>query len=111
MPLIAAANIHRKRYSRYIPVAGDVSPAVSPTPTAKDRRPSRSKEAKPRASAEALAAKRRPTMNSYDEDEQLKRAIEESKKENPVGSENGVRRPKRSRSDSEEYVQSSQDPA
>lgn len=60
-----------------------------------------------RPSAEALAHKRRSTMNSrdaaYDEAEQLRRAIEESKKEGGAPSvENGSRRNKRSRSDSEE---------
>lgn len=60
-----------------------------------------------RPSAEALAHKRRSTMNSrdaaYDETEQLRRAIEESKKEGGAPSVgNGPRRNKRGRSDSEE---------
>lgn len=49
-------------------------------------------------------------MNSrdaaYDEEEQLRRAIEASKEDTvPDVPENGSRRPKRGRSDSEEYVQ------
>jgi len=50
-------------------------------------------------------------MNSrdaaYDEEEQLRRAIEESKEDNRSVTEEGVsRRGKRSRSDSEAYVNS-----
>ena len=53
--------------------------------------------------------KRRSTMNSrdaaYDEEEQLKRAIEESKEETRTSAEEVAnRRGKRSRSDSEAYV-------
>ena len=58
-----------------------------------------------RGNAGALPSKRRATMNSrdsaYDEAEQLRRAIEESKKE--AGGEGITRRGKRSRSDSEQY--------
>ena len=52
-------------------------------------------------SAEALAVKRRPTMNSYDEQEQLRRAIEESKKDGILDADN-KRAPKRGHVDSEE---------
>ena len=45
-------------------------------------------------------AKRRPTMNSYDEQEQLRRAIEESKKDGLLIDEK--KRGKRSREGSEE---------
>ena len=53
--------------------------------------------------------RRRATMNSrdsaYDEAEQLRRAIEESKREvSAAGAEAGGRKGKRSRSDSEQYV-------
>ena len=53
--------------------------------------------------------KRRSTMNSrdaaYDEEEQLRRAIEESKEGNTSSPEEATtRRGKRSRSDSEAYV-------
>lgn len=60
-----------------------------------------------RASVDPSTGKRRVTMRSKehdDEEEQLKRAIEESKRE-VEGSETGGRRNgKRSRDDSEEYV-------
>lgn len=60
-----------------------------------------------RETAESLASKRRSTMNSrdaaYDESEQLRRAIEESKKEGGAPSASiSTRRGKRSRSDSEQ---------
>jgi len=55
-------------------------------------------------------AKRRSTMNSrdaaYDEEEQLRRAIEASKGEKTESTDGGTRRVKRGRSDSEEYVAS-----
>ena len=57
--------------------------------------------------AEIAAGKRRLTMNSrdsaYDEAEQLRRAIEESKKEaGAPGTDTSVRKGKRSRSESEQ---------
>ena len=59
-----------------------------------------------RANAEPHSAKRRATMNSrdsaYDEAEQLRRAIEESKKEVTVPNSEFGRKGKRSRSDSEQ---------
>ncbi len=49
-------------------------------------------------------------MNSrdaaYDEEEQLRRAIEASKGEKTESADGGTRRTKRGRSDSEEYVRS-----
>ena len=62
-----------------------------------------------RTNAEIIAGKRRSTMNSrdaaYDEAEQLRRAIEESKKEGEAPSASvSTRRGKRSRSDSEQYA-------
>ena len=81
---------------------------ASPVPSQRESIPRKGKDSKvSRPSAEALAHKRRSTMNSrdaaYDEAEQLRRAIEESKKEGGAPSvENGPRRIKRSRSDSEE---------
>ena len=79
------------------------SSKTSPAPAIQDNK--KSKDSKPgRGNSEALAGKRRSTMNSresaYDEAEQLRRAIEESKKD--VGAEEGTRRGKRSRSDSEQ---------
>lgn len=62
-----------------------------------------------RAAAAAHTSKRRSTMNSrdaaYDEEEQLRRAIEASKEDAiPEVAEPPPRRPKRGRDDSEEYV-------
>lgn len=56
-----------------------------------------------------LSSKRRSTMNSrdaaYDEEEQLRRAIEESKAQKMAGNVAGSDRdPKRARSDSQEWV-------
>ncbi|KAI1080467.1 hypothetical protein F5B20DRAFT_580133 [Whalleya microplaca] len=64
-----------------------------------------------RSSAAAQTSKRRSTMNSrdaaYDEEEQLRRAIEASKEDAiPETSEQPTRRPKRGRDDSEEKVES-----
>lgn len=85
-----------------------ISAEASPEPPTRDRNSRRSKEAKALAlSAEAMSGKRRSTMNSrdaaYDEAEQLRRAIEESKKQgSSVSVDTSIRRGKRSRSDSEE---------
>ncbi|KKA30164.1 hypothetical protein TD95_001164 [Thielaviopsis punctulata] len=62
-----------------------------------------------RASSASQTAKRRSTMNSrdaaYDEEEELRRAIEASKEDAPPEFGDGTsRRPKRGRSNSEEYV-------
>ena len=99
--------VSSQKYSRYLPVQEVDSLPTSPEPSNRDSNSRKSKDAKARPSAEALAHKRRSTMNSrdaaYDEAEQLRKAIEESKKER--GSvDNGSRRDKRSRSESEEYV-------
>ena len=98
-----------QKYSRYLPVQKDHVPAAtSPVSGTRDTLSRKAKDTRAsRPSAEALAHKRRLTMNSrdaaYDEAEQLRRAIEESKKEGGTGVvENGTRRSKRSRSDSEE---------
>ena len=100
--------IIRQKSSLYLPVQDAVSAEASPEPPTRDRNPRRSKEAKALGlSAEAMSGKRRSTMNSrdaaYDEAEQLRRAIEESKKQGSSASvETSIRRGKRSRSDSEE---------
>jgi hypothetical protein len=65
--------------------------------------PGRDKDRNNRASVDSFG-KRRSTMNSraaYDEDEVLRKVIEESKHEGVQPSENGNRK-KRSREDSEE---------
>ncbi|KAF2631518.1 hypothetical protein BU25DRAFT_332235 [Macroventuria anomochaeta] len=95
-----------QKYSRYLPVydqqhgkkarKSSVSKeTVSP--------PSRHNDRNARASVDSLG-KRRSTMNSraaYDEDEVLRKVLEESKHEGAPPSENGTRK-KRSRDDSEE---------
>lgn len=99
----------RQKYSRYLPVYDLLhgknarkSSVVSKDNESRSARDSRIS----RASVESFG-KRRSTMNSrgaYDEDEVLRKVLEESKNEVAVSaSENGNRK-KRSRDDSEEYV-------
>lgn len=97
---------YSQKYSRYLPVydqqhgkkarKSSVSKeTLSPSSRHNDRNP--------RASVDSLG-KRRSTMNSraaYDEDEVLRKVLEESKHEGTATSENGNRK-KRSRDDSEE---------
>jgi len=93
----------RQKYSRYLPLTEQGTTDPSPKSTSRDKRSRDAKDIKTRASAEALAQKRRHTLNSRDEAEELERAIEESKKENnSVGAGDGGRNGKRSRSDSDE---------
>ncbi|KAL8792470.1 MAG: hypothetical protein Q9195_004926 [Heterodermia aff. obscurata] len=100
-------SINGQRYSRYLPVQLSPSPHSSTTSpiledSAKKIREGRSS----RTNAEPHTGKRRATMNSrdsaYDEAEQLRRAIEESKKEVKVANSEFGRKGKRSRSDSEQ---------
>ena len=97
-----------QKYSRYLLVQEELSARATPDPSPKDGSSRKGREGRaPRASAEALAHKRRSTMNSrdaaYDEAEQLRMAIEESKREGGAPSiSTGSRRNKRSRSESEE---------
>ncbi|RAH47828.1 putative transcriptional regulator (Cti6) [Aspergillus brunneoviolaceus CBS 621.78] len=91
--------------SQYLPVAPPPpSTAVSSRDSSRDNS-RRNKDTKSRSNDAAINPKRRSTMNSrdaaYDEEEQLRRAIEESKEETKPGDELAARRPKRSRSDSE----------
>ncbi|OJJ72536.1 hypothetical protein ASPBRDRAFT_543622 [Aspergillus brasiliensis CBS 101740] len=94
--------------SQYLPVAPP--PSTTPSSRESSRETSRrAKEPKPRQN-DPSNPKRRSTMNSrdaaYDEEEQLRRAIEESKEDNKsVGDDIAARRPKRSRSDSEAQKQ------
>ncbi|KAJ5191306.1 Zinc finger PHD-type [Penicillium cinerascens] len=96
------------RSSTYLPVAPVTSPA--PSSRASSRETSRrSKDPKARLSEGAANAKRRSTMNSrdaaYDEEELIRRAIEESKHDNQSPDDDtATRRAKRSRSDSESWV-------
>lgn len=90
--------------SLYLPIAPS-SPAVSSRASSRDTS-KRVKDPKSRSNDSAANIKRRSTMNSrdaaYDEEELIKRAIEESKEETKSnGDESAKRRGKRSRSDSE----------
>jgi len=98
----------RQRYSHYLPLYQSLSRTTSRAASfSKDgtRSPRGSKSGRPSSSLQS--AKRRSTMNSrdaaYDEEEQLRRAIEASKGEKSGEStDGGTRRGKRGRSDSEE---------
>lgn len=94
--------------SLYTPVAAPPSPLPpSPSPPRDNSKNTRDKKSK---SSDALSAsKRRSTMNSrdaaYDEEELLRRAIEESKGQDKSTVEgSGSKKSKRTRSDSEVYV-------
>lgn len=100
-----------QRYSHYLPLYQSLSRTTSRAASfSKDggsKSPRASKSGRPSSSLQS--AKRRSTMNSrdaaYDEEEQLRRAIEASKGEKSGESTDGggTRRGKRGRSDSEEY--------
>jgi hypothetical protein len=98
----------RQKYSHYLPLYQSSSRTASRDASfSKDgtRSPRGSKSG--RLSSSLQSAKRRSTMNSrdaaYDEEEQLRRAIEASKGEKSGESvDGGTRRGKRGRSDSEE---------
>ncbi|KAL4920855.1 hypothetical protein BDW62DRAFT_175417 [Aspergillus aurantiobrunneus] len=91
--------------SQYLPVVPVPSSTVSSRDSSRDNS-KRAKDPKSRQSDPFPNPKRRSTMNSRDaayDEEQLRRAIEESKEDNKTtdGEESTTRRPKRSRSDSE----------
>jgi hypothetical protein len=95
----------RQHSSQYLPVAAVSSPGSSSRASSRDDS-RRSLDPKSRQNEMAINTKRRSTMNSrdaaYDEEEQLRRAIEESKEETRMSHDDALsRRPKRSRSNSE----------
>lgn len=95
----------RQNSSRYLPVYEEASPKTSPSPSNPDPDSKATKDNKSsRQSGMSLSTKRRSTMNSrdaaYDEEEQLRMAIEQSKGQS--ADENLDKRRKRGRSDSEE---------
>lgn len=106
-PLLAYSNISfRRTYSLYLPVQESKSPLSSPMPAPK-KHSKRSKDSKEvQLDANNLLKGRRSTMNSREtafEEEQLRIAIEESKREGGADSEaTSPRKGKRSRSESEE---------
>ncbi|ERF73096.1 hypothetical protein EPUS_06557 [Endocarpon pusillum Z07020] len=93
-------KIHRistgPRSSQYLPVLEASSPEPSSSSSNRDK--TRRRDGKSRQSASSVSGKRRATMNSrdaaYDEDEMLRRAIEESRETGSLG--------KRTRDDSED---------
>ncbi|KLU83402.1 hypothetical protein MAPG_02462 [Magnaporthiopsis poae ATCC 64411] len=99
-----------QRYSHYLPVSRQSrSTSRQTAPREKEGAKSpKQREARSGKSAPALASsKRRSTLNSrgvYDEEEELRRAIEASKEDAPPDEQDsaGSRRPKRGRSNSEE---------
>ncbi|KAK2032926.1 PHD-finger domain-containing protein [Colletotrichum zoysiae] len=102
----AASN--GQRYSNYLPLNRPSRATSRAASLVKDGTRSPKETSKNgRASSATQASKRRSTMNSrdaaYDEDEQLRRAIEASKEETALDQiELGTRRAKRGRSGSEE---------
>lgn len=99
----------RQRYSHYLPLKRHLSRTTSrATSIVKDGTKSpKDKDRSVRNSSVTQTSKRRSTMNSqrYDEAEALRRAIEASKEDAaPELADGSVRRTKRGRSDSEEYV-------
>ncbi|KAI1475790.1 hypothetical protein F4774DRAFT_413562 [Daldinia eschscholtzii] len=101
-----------QKYSIFLPIHRPSRAASRATSTAKDGAlsPKSNPPKNSRSSAAAHTSKRRSTMNSrdaaYDEEEQLRRAIEASKEDAiPEVAEPPSRRPKRSRDDSEEKVE------
>ncbi|KAL3493220.1 hypothetical protein BJX62DRAFT_87931 [Aspergillus germanicus] len=99
--------------SQYLPVAPIPSSAVTSRDSSRDNA-KRSKEQRSRNSDTFPNPKRRSTMNSrdaaYDEEELIRRAIAESKEDNNGDGEEGSRRSKRSRSDSEAHRQNPKRP-
>ncbi|KAF9879439.1 PHD-finger domain-containing protein [Colletotrichum karsti] len=103
----AASN--GQRYSNYLPLNRPSRATSRAASLVKDGTRSPKETSKNvRASSATQAQKRRSTMNSrdaaYDEDEQLRRAIEASKEEVVTEQPEGNRRPKRGRSGSEENL-------
>ncbi|KAI1472370.1 uncharacterized protein F4812DRAFT_464472 [Daldinia caldariorum] len=101
-----------QKYSIFLPIHRPSRAASRATSTAKDGAlsPKSNPPKNSRSSTAAHTSKRRSTMNSrdaaYDEEEQLRRAIEASKEDAiPEVAEPPSRRPKRSRDDSEEKVE------
>ncbi|KAH8727734.1 hypothetical protein GQ44DRAFT_610337 [Phaeosphaeriaceae sp. PMI808] len=94
-----------QKYSRYLPVYDQQHGKNRKSSVSKDgeKQSGRDRDRISRASVDSFG-KRRSTMNSraaYDEDEVLRKVLEESKHEGATTTENGARK-KRSREDSEE---------
>lgn len=107
----AAANAenHRQEHSLYLPLHPNAKPTRKASVSKHDEKAKKEREAAAlRASVDPYTGKRRGTMRSKVNDEeleQLKRAIEESKREGEGGTDGSKRNGKRGRDDSsEEYV-------
>ena len=96
----------RRKYSLYLPMRHSKSLHSSPIPATKESSKKNRDGRKSLANADNTSKGRRSTMNSRDaayEEEQLRQAIEESKREGgAIGTTTGRRKGKRSRSESEE---------
>ncbi|KAK2756577.1 hypothetical protein FQN54_005470 [Arachnomyces sp. PD_36] len=106
-------GVNGVKSSQYLPVTNSSPPASSRASSRDNSK--RGKDSKSRQNSNALSTKRRSTMNSrdaaYDEEEQIRRAIEESRDDNKTSPEENVtRRGKRSRSDSEANKQAAKRP-
>ncbi|KAI4166235.1 MAG: hypothetical protein LQ342_000121 [Letrouitia transgressa] len=101
-----------QKHSIYLPVQGSHLSQLSSAPTTHQTSSKRARDGRAsRMHIETIAGKRRSTMNSrdaaYDEAEQLRQAIEESKKYGDVANGGtGNPKSKRRRDESEPYVQS-----
>ncbi|KAH6697518.1 PHD-finger domain-containing protein [Plectosphaerella plurivora] len=98
-----------QRYSNYVPLGRASQTSSRATSVTKDtpRSPKEQSARSVRAGSANHPSKRRSTMNSrdaaYDEEEQLRRAIQASKEQtSPELGDPPIRRPKRGRSDSDE---------
>ena len=99
---------YSQQYSIYLPVQGSYSSRSSPSATPQVNTLKKAKDGRSnRPGTENQPGKRRSTMNSrdaaYDEAEQLRRAIEESKEGTFMKIGAGTRKGKRSRDESEQY--------
>ncbi|CAD6587963.1 MAG: hypothetical protein ASARMPRED_003362 [Alectoria sarmentosa] len=103
-------TIKGRNYSHYLPMRDSQSLQSSPAPAAKEKSKKSRDGRKSQANADNTSKGRRSTMNSRDaayEEEQLRRAIEESKREGGApGTITSKRKGKRSRSESEERNES-----
>lgn len=103
-------SLASQRYSHYLPVweaQAAKSHRKSSIAKTTDTRSKDKERAARNAAAAADSAKRRSTMNSranYDEEEVLRKVLEESKHDAPGTTDSSSRRGKRVREDSEEYV-------
>lgn len=101
----ADAEQHRQKYSLYVPLHPKASQRKGSVSKYDDKARKERESAASRASVDPATGKRRATMRSKehdDEEEQLRIAIEESKREQAGKSGNGRRNGKRGRDDSSE---------